>query len=183
MPSGPVSSLVTLGFDIYSIRHKATFPKELRKRLLKHRFFQGARYEIAVAAIFARAGFDIRFYGKSSYKHGEFIATDPDTKQDIIVEAKSRHRKGILATPGTVDELRNLRGDIKTLLVDAFQQSSDRIPFVIFIDVNALPTPGVAPLEKPWVHDIKSLLEQYGAPTKGKPDPSVVYASGVSGTY
>ena len=80
-------------------------PDSLIKRLKDFHKFQGARYEILVAAVFTRAGFDIEWIDdtKASGKHPEFIATHKRTGRKIAVEAKSRRRPGIQEKlPGTV---------------------------------------------------------------------------------
>ncbi|NQT81040.1 MAG: hypothetical protein HQ555_11705 [Candidatus Aminicenantes bacterium] len=57
IPSGDVQALLTLAHDIYSLQHTNFLPRFLVERIRDPLAFQGARYEIIVSAIFARAGF------------------------------------------------------------------------------------------------------------------------------
>ena len=63
------------------------------KRLGKREQFQGARYEIAVAAIFVRAGYKIEWLTDASRRLPEFIARRDGSDVEIAVEAKSRPRR------------------------------------------------------------------------------------------
>jgi hypothetical protein len=59
------------------------------QRLRSYEAFQGARYEIAVAATFVRCGFDIEWVEEKAKKHCEFNATHKGTGENIAVETKS----------------------------------------------------------------------------------------------
>jgi hypothetical protein len=59
--------------------------------------FQGARYELSIAAVFSRAGYEVEWLTARDRKLPEFIATHQTAKTEIAVEAKSRHRPGVLA--------------------------------------------------------------------------------------
>jgi hypothetical protein len=63
--------------------------------------FQGARYEIYVTASFVRAGFEVELENETerTTSHCEFTATHR-TGAKYSVEAKSRHRQGILGREG-----------------------------------------------------------------------------------
>jgi hypothetical protein len=91
---GAAQALLTLGYDVFHVLHRGELPKKLLKRLRQVGNFQSARYELAAAAIFVRAGFEIKFIERKAEKHVEFIATDLGTRTRIAVEAKSRHRPG-----------------------------------------------------------------------------------------
>ena len=54
--SGHAQSLLQLGFDLFCLQQVDLLQDSLIERLRNHRGFQGARYEVAVASIFARAG-------------------------------------------------------------------------------------------------------------------------------
>lgn len=112
------------------------------RRLRDFHAFQGALYEIAVAALFARQGFAIEFLDDGEHKstkHCEFIATHSKTGDRIGVEAKSRHRAGVLHQEGTFDAS-SARADIGRLLDEAIEQAPDHTPFAIFVDLNLSPT-------------------------------------------
>lgn len=169
--TGNVQSLLSLAYDVYSVYHCAELPQDLVDRLKNMDQFQGAKYEIAVAAIFARSGFNIRWLPKSTERHCEFIATHRVTKQQIIVEAKSRHRLGVLGRPGTREELSTMRSQVGKLFNDALKKPTNGLPFMIFIDINLPLTLGNNDLNKRWVGDIKNMLDQHPVGTAENPDP------------
>jgi hypothetical protein len=148
-------------------------PNELLQRLRNRDQFQGARYEIAIAAIFARIDCEITFFGREAVgtKHPEFTARFRPTGASLSVEAKSRHRPGVLHQPGVLDPQTALRGDIGRLLREALQQDPGDQPFLVFIDLNAPPTPGVQIGDKSWFGDIRGVIQNYGLPTAERPSP------------
>jgi hypothetical protein len=58
--TGPAQELLALAYDIYCLLQGDRLDWEVRDRLRTDDRFQGARYELAVAAIFIRSGFDNR---------------------------------------------------------------------------------------------------------------------------
>lgn len=96
-PDGWSQSLLALAFDVASLQHAGRLPDDLVERLKGYDSYQGVRYELGVAAVFARLGFDIDFVepGKDGLKHCEFIARHQQSGMAIGVEAKSRHREGV----------------------------------------------------------------------------------------
>lgn len=160
IPDGYTEWLMCLAFDIYCLQHTKQLPEFLLNRLRKSGHeFQGARYEIAVASIFARIGFEIEFLDDSdpkykSIKHPDFIARIPGTSVEIAIEAKSKVRTGVLHTPGTSEDEEHLKGNIRSLLSDALKKEIENRPYLIFIDLNSPATPSISIGEKPWVKDI-----------------------------
>ena len=71
-------------------------------RLCDIKQFQSARYEILVASLFARCGFEVSFLEASSKRNPEYFA-QKDGKR-IAAEAKSRHRHGVLNERGAFRE-------------------------------------------------------------------------------
>lgn len=169
--SGDVQALLSLAYDIYSIYHCTDLPEELIERLKNNDQFQGAKYEIAVAGIFARAGFNLNWFQRSSNKQGEFIATHRDTGEAITVEAKSRHRQGVLNRPGGLKDLKNMRAQIGHLFNEALKKPDEGNPFMIFIDINLPLTEGDNTLQKRWIDDVKKMLDQHPKGTFENPDP------------
>jgi len=157
-PNGYAKYLLSLAFDICSLLHTSNLPNQLLNRLKNKREFQGARYEIAIAAIFARLGYSIKFLDDGisviTEKHCEFIVTHKQTGEIIGIEVKSRHRKGILHELGRTKLEKLFKGDIQRLLSRALKQIPKDMPFMIFIDQNSPLTPELAPKNKPWVRDI-----------------------------
>src|SRR5712691_712983 len=160
LPESPVSDIpatgedlcvLTLGYDLLQVLSQTTLAPQLRKRLRTRDKFQGARYEIAVAATFVRAGFDVQFINDRKRKRPEFIARDPRTGLEISVEAKSRHLSGVLHEPGSINMTKAMRGEIDRLIEDAFQQSPRACPFMIFVDVNVPSTPAIPMQLRAWI--------------------------------
>lgn len=106
-PNGWVKSLFSLAFDISSLVHKEHLPTGLLNRLKNRDQYQGARYEIAIAAIFARLGYKITFLDEQNIHetHPEFIAEDLETKESIAVEVKSKEKKGVLHVAGRSSDI------------------------------------------------------------------------------
>lgn len=171
IPAGDVQALLTLAHDIYSLQHTNFLRRFLVERIRDPLAFQGARYEIIVSAIFARAGFKIDFLKEKRKKRPEFIAEHPASGERIAVEAKSRHRKGVLHHPGDLNVNAALRGDVYGLFEEALEQNPGNIPFIIFIDLNSPPTPNIRFPNKQWFKDLKDMISKYGKPTAENPDP------------
>lgn len=123
---------------------------------------------MAVAAIIARAGFDITFLDdmQTSKKHCEFIAKYGYTGEEIGVEAKSRHRKGVLHEKGSFDTKEDVRGDVLHLFQKALAQKPDDLPYLVFIDLNLPPTPHLPGEKKPWFKDIKTIADRWIIPSR-----------------
>jgi hypothetical protein len=171
---GWTRSLVSLATDVYALAHRGELPKALLNRLKSRDQYQGARYEIAIAAMFVRLGCSIRFLDRSTSDrvatHCEFIATHRATGVEIGVEAKSRHRRGVLHTTGAVDGEAVLRGDIKNLLDDAVSRGPAGMPFLIFIDVNSPPDAG-GKGDISWVAEAGEVIKSRGFGTAQEPLP------------
>ncbi len=161
-PDGWTLYLISLAFDVASLIHATDLPANLVRRLRHRDQYQGARYEVAVAAIFARLGCSIDFIVDEQHrdeKHPEFIATHDETGVRIAVETKSRHRPGVIHLPGEHDDEATRRGDVRRLYEEALEQNpGDGTPFIVFIDVNTPPTPEIASFEKQWALDIREWL-------------------------
>ena len=147
---GPSKAYVLLAYDLYVLRHNQLLQQEVVHRL-KHRVqFQGARYELFVAATMVRAGFDIQFEDEAdgTRKHPEFRAVHRRTGQVVAVEAKSRHASGVLGSP--IREGRSpLWMAFRRLLGRALEKPTDA-PLIVFIDAN-LPPEAASPLAAhPW---------------------------------
>jgi hypothetical protein len=158
VPTGNVQALIVLADDIYQVEHALKTPKKIIKRLREHKQFQGARYEILAASIFARCGFDIEFIDDKTKKMPEFFAERKEPSERPAVEAKSRHRPGILHEPGSPPEVMVLKGDIEHLLNEALEQNPGGLPFFVFIDLNLPLTPGIPTEQKPWFKDLKNIF-------------------------
>jgi hypothetical protein len=176
--TGPVTSYLCFGYDLYWLQLLHRLPKSLIKRLRSNEHFQGARYEVAIAAACARAGFEIELLDESmkSVKHCEFVAVHKRTKTKVYVEVKSRRRPGVMNQTGIFDPSAHIKGDIFGLYSDAIQQApADCAPYLIFIDTN-LPSDvpkgttayGPIPIDTyPWMREIRDGLNSRWSECKG----------------
>jgi hypothetical protein len=158
-PDGWTQYLLSAAFDVASLIHAGALPDGVLRRLRSVDQYQGARYELAVAAIFARLGLQIDWIAdedERETKHPEFFAVRDDLK--IAVEAKSRHRPGVIHTAGEHVDEKAMRGDVERLYNRANAKEVGAVPFMVFIDVNAPPSPGVHSFETQWARDIRSWL-------------------------
>jgi len=173
IPSGDVQALMQFSYDTYCLQIIKKLPDFLIKKLMNRNEFQGARYEVAVAAMIARAGFEIEFLDDQcgQEKHCEFIATQKSTKIKYGVEAKSRRRSGVIHQAGEFDYDEDYKGDVKNLLKKAITQQPKDLPYLIFIDLNLPPQPKVLLQNKKWFPDIKKIFDDRGTPTEENPDP------------
>ena len=92
-------AFLTFAYDMFIVADNAHVQELLIQRIKKTEQYQGARYEIFVAASLLRAGFAIEFEdeGDIHKSHCEFTATFRKSKRSFSVEAKSRHRDELLA--------------------------------------------------------------------------------------
>lgn len=182
--TGLVTAYLCLAYDLYWLQLIHRLPKSLERRLRKREAFQGARYEVAIAATFARAGFEIELLDEAvkSVRHCEFIATHKRSRTRVHVETKSRHRAGVLHQPGTLDGATQVRGDIFGLYERAVQQApTSGEPYFIFVDANVpsnvprdAPPYGNLPVNTyPWMEEIRDGLQDRWARTT-EPTPETV---------
>jgi hypothetical protein len=157
--TGNMKALAVLADDIYQLQQALKTPRKIIERLRNMREFQGARYEILVGSLFARCGFDIEFVDSRGRKNPEFIATKADER--IAVEAKSRHRPGVLHERGEyIAEAQPTQARIRGLFQEALEQNPGRVSFIVFIDVNLPLTPQTPPLERIWVQEAMKCFEE-----------------------
>lgn len=185
--TGPVESYMHLGYDLYWLQIHHKLPDALIERLRTREKFQGVRYEILVAAVFTRAGFDIQWLddNKTMGKHCEFIATHKATGTKIAIETKSRQRSGALHFRGVVSP--EPKADIFERYEDAVRQvPTDGTPSLIFLDTNwKMPLPldaepyGAIPRGTyPWVDEIRSGLDTRWKELNGTtPETGVVFTN------
>jgi len=162
-PDGYCKTLLLLAFDVCSLIHTQKLPQSLLNRLKTKEHYQGARHEIAIAAIFARLDCDIQFTDeKSKSKHCEFIAIHRETKASLAVEVKSKKRKGVLHEIGLLPTLEKLLSArvIRRMFNEALQQNPKDVPFATFIDVNCPLTPDIPLENKQWVKDARNLVSK-----------------------
>ena len=167
--TGPAKAYQCFVYDLYWLQLVHRLPESLIERLKDFQAFQGARYEVLIAAVFARAGFEIEWIDdtKAVGKHPEFIATHKNTNKKVGVETKSRRRPGAMNYIGTVTPETHLKGDVFDLYDKAIQQAPEGgMPFLIFIDPNVPDSPPKGlqsytdiPIDTvPWMKEIRDRL-------------------------
>jgi hypothetical protein len=148
---GVSAAFMALAYDLYVLRHHGKLQREVLRRLRLHDQFFGARYELFIAALFVRAGFDIAYENESdpSRKHPEFVATQPATGIVMAVEAKAKRRDFRPGEPGP-----NAR--VKGLLLNAAKKRTAH-PYAVFVDVNLPPDPATGPPS--WLPDVDRTVD------------------------
>ncbi len=156
--TGPAIAYLLLAYDLYLLEHHALLQNALVTRLKQRDQFQGARYEVYVAACFVRAGFDITLEDETDTdtSHCEFNATHRATSTSYSVEAKSRHRPGYLGTAGHPVPLEDIKADVQRLLRAALRKRADHLR-VIFTDIN-VPEEERPPFQTDWFYRIADQL-------------------------
>lgn len=153
--NGDLLAFLSFAYDLFTLADNAVVQKSLFDRLRKPEQYQGARYEMFVAASLLRSGFKVAFEDESdiSTSHCEFTAISKQTKRSFSVEAKSRHRKlpmsGNEATPNS-----NMGNLIRRAL--AKNANHERI---IFADVN-LPSDNQPVFQQSWHQEIMSTVNE-----------------------
>lgn len=142
--TGAISAYLNLAYDLYTLEHNATqaHTPGIQDRLL-HRLkhpdqFVGARYEIRVAAMFLRAGFDLTWEDETDRlkSHGEFTATYPRTGKSFWVECKMRNQSPDAKSQAGF-------GKFVGLVSDALRKKTDA-ERLIFVDINTPAKPRAA---------------------------------------
>jgi hypothetical protein len=155
---GPSAAYLLLAYDLYVLADNQRLQNEVLRRLKDIHKFQGARYELAVAATMIRAGFNIEYEDETdtTTKHAEFIARHKETGEIVAVEAKGRRRVGVMGWIGEKTPRENFRLGIDDLLRRAIDKRV-KGPFVIFIDANMPPAIAFEEQEK-WLAEVGELL-------------------------
>ena len=159
-PIGAGPAWFRFAYDLYLIRNNAKLEERLLARLRNNDSFQGARYELAVAATFLCAGFDLHFEDETDNRtqHPEFIAVDHKSGLKIAVEAKSRRYQGVYdfrdGRPWTPEDGTDVRG----LLEQALRKKTP-LPYYVCVDVNLPPTGKVPVNETGWPDQLGATFE------------------------
>jgi hypothetical protein len=171
--NGDVGAFLTLAYDLFTVADNAQLQDRIVRRLRHPDQYQGARYELFAIASCVRAGFSIEYEDESDVtkKHPELIATHRASGLKVAVEAKSRHRPGVLGFKNTAlgksAAIEEHRARIRGLLLDALKKDPGK-PFVVFLDVNL---PGVESADErpPWVREVaEETLPSLSGEQKGK---------------
>src|SRR5437867_2357855 len=119
--TGMTIELIALAHDLYTLQKVDRLPDKLIDRLRNYNEFQGARYEVAIAAAFVKCGFEIKWIDDRTGPHPEFIARNRRTGEEVATETKSRHRPGALHHPGALLPAEELCADVDRLYREALR--------------------------------------------------------------
>lgn len=158
-PAGEIGTTLafrSIAYDMFCMMQAINLSPKLMDRLRHPDQFEGARYELWVAATLARAGFSIEFSDENdrSSRHGEGIATHQDTGKKYWIEAKRKHRPAFDYFRALIDKL-VLKVDAK--LVAAAMQKPAEDDRLIFIDVNRPPW-SRCEINAPWIGAFRESL-------------------------
>jgi hypothetical protein len=169
---GPSRAYLLLTYDLYVLKHHEKLQEKIVARLKNRDQFQGARYELLVAATMIRAGFELKFEDEAdgSKKHPEFIAVHKETGVEVAVEAKSRHRDGVLGRPGEPPNKENFEVGIRRLLNGA-SRKADQMPLVIFIDANIPAEIAEHPASSQWHGEVDRTIARAEKVSEGTGSP------------
>jgi hypothetical protein len=165
-------SWVMLAYQIYLLKENSSLPSTLLDRLRNNENFQGARYEIYVAAMMVVCGYKISWIPWTNETSVEFIATHPNGKK-FAVEAKSRHRPGILKAGATAAPEAPNRIDFQSNIIAGIRKNPD-LPLLLFVDANVpymaeeMQPQMIAEVERAWTKRInRKEWESEGFPCVG----------------
>jgi hypothetical protein len=169
-PSGAMRAYMLLAYDLYILQHHGLLETQLLHRLRHMDQYQGARHELFAAATCIRAAFDIEYEDESdgSSMHTEFTAAHRETGFQLCVEAKSKHRSGVLGMKGDREPDDAIHTRLGRLINDALKKPHKH-PLAIFLDLNLPPgSPGHGSAEwfKKFVDPILRRIDR-----KGEEDP------------
>lgn len=156
---GSTLAFRSIAYDIFCMMQAGNLSAKLMERIRHPDQFEGARYELWVAATLARAGFSIEFADEDdrSSKHGEGIATHQETGKKYWFEAKRRHRREDFNNLQTLADKDMLKVDAK-LVATAMQKPAEDTR-LIFIDVNRPPW-NRKDVKAPWIGAFRKSLNR-----------------------
>lgn len=156
--SGAISAFIGLAYSLYLMRHNNELQNRMISRLKDRRQFQGAYYELSIANVLIRSGFELELEDEadSDRKHCEFAARSQATGIRYSVECKMRSVAGQLHKDKTDGSgQRNPLSRLLQHLGQALEKpTEDRR--LIFIDLNTPSTPDIPPV---WVEKAANMLE------------------------
>jgi hypothetical protein len=130
-------SYFAFAYDLFVVDDNGRLDSRLIERLKNASQFQGARHELFAEATCLRAGFAIEHEDETdgSTRHAEFTAVHRATGVKLSVEAKSKHRPGVLGQPGVREVAGQHTLRFGHLLNDAIAKNPPH-PLVVFLDMN-----------------------------------------------
>jgi hypothetical protein len=136
-PDGMTGAYMSFAFNLFAIENNSRLDELLLTRLKHPDQFQGALHEVFVEATCLRAGFAIEREDERdpATRHAEFTATHKATGERFSVEAKSKHRAGVLGQAGIAQPDNKLSLAFGRLINDAAGKKP-KYPLLIFLDTN-----------------------------------------------
>ena len=133
--SGALAAFACFAYDLFVVDHNGELDDTLVQRLRNPVLFQGARHELFAEATCLRAGCTVQHENEKdgTSRHAEFTVKHTATGQLLSIEAKSRHRPGVLGRSGKPADRPDLR--FGELINNAVSKNSPH-PLVIFLDTN-----------------------------------------------
>lgn len=172
--SGNFQELKAFAIDVALLSYHERLPPDLVARIKNSREYQGARYELAVAAWFVRMGL-LPVWNQGTGP--EFFVDLTGTDCRLAVEAKSRRRRGHLGFPGG-RESSFRAGDVDKLFKVACKTDAKGFPLLIFIDLNAPDEPDAGPEGHPaWSPKTKWLTRKYELQEREAPFALAVFTN------
>ena len=155
--TGTTLAFRSVAYDLWCMAQACNVSEPLLERLRHPDQFEGARYELWVAACFLRAGFKVEFEDETDrrQRHCEFVATDKKTGTTYSVEAKRRHRS--IEHERVFRDRSYIKLDISRLIADGLSKDAEH-QRIIFIDVNMPPNEGGI-AAAPWINEFKASKE------------------------
>lgn len=149
--NGDLYAFLAFSYDVFTVADNARIQASLLHRVRLADQYQGARYELFVAASLLRAGFTIDFEDESDLQisHCEFTATAKGNNKSFSVEAKSRHRD---------PESSFTKAGMYRILQDALLKNAHH-ERIIFADVN-LPPDSAPVFQQDWHREVMSTLSE-----------------------
>lgn len=138
VPNGPLLFCERFYYDLYTVDNNNALQEDLLHRLRNKEQFQGAMHELFVEATCLQAGFAVLREPliRPKSKNVEFIAIHKETQQHISVEAKSRHRSGVMGRAGRSDPNPDIRFHG---LINNASAKDPANPLAVFVDTNLPP--------------------------------------------
>ncbi|HLT24038.1 MAG TPA: hypothetical protein VK004_02835, partial [Ignavibacteria bacterium] len=166
--TGNVWAFLSFCYDFYVLKCKNLISQSFLKRLKDFHNFQGARYELAIARIFVKENYKLKFV-EDSIKHEEFLITKSHTNQTISIETKSRHREGVLNKSGEMKGIEDLSIGVHRLLNQALKKEISN-PFIVFIDFNIPFEDTEHPTQKKWWREIFKAIDSFDEISEVNPE-------------
>lgn len=134
--NGSANAFFRLAYDLYLNAHNTDLSTRLLHRLRDPNQFQGARFELAVAAMMLTAGYELQFFNdKGPGQRVEFFGVHKTSGRRLAVEAKSKHRPGVMCFERHRSRTIPAKGNVHDLVRAAVLKAPAE-PLLIFTELN-----------------------------------------------